>query len=108
MEADDDLPKLDSIYSNGKYFEGDLAISRELIEAYYEEPLNAEVSSLHIYDCTCDYSYHVHSLISRLSVKNFRFTESLGMRLIMYTCLPSKLTAPLSTHTYHSKTRKVF
>ena len=31
MEDDDDLPKLDTIYSNGKYFEGDLAISRELI-----------------------------------------------------------------------------
>ena len=56
IEDDDDLPKLDSIYSNGKYFEGDLAISRELIEAYYEEPLNAEVGSLHNYDCTCDYS----------------------------------------------------
>ena len=40
--------------SNGKYFEGDLAISRELIKTYYEEPLNAEVSSLHNYDCeTC-------------------------------------------------------
>ena len=37
--------------SNGKYFEGDLAISRELIKAYYEEPVNAEVSSLHNYDC---------------------------------------------------------
>ena len=49
MEADDDLPKLD-IYSNGKYFEGDLAISRELIKAYYEGPLNAEVSSLHNYN----------------------------------------------------------
>ena len=55
---DDDLPKLDSIilYSNGKYFEGDLAISRELIKAYYEEPVNAEVSSLHNYDCICYYS----------------------------------------------------
>ena len=85
MEADDDLPKLDWIYSNGKYFEGELAISRELIKAYYEEPLNAEVSSLHNYDCTCDYSYHVHSLVSRLSVKNFRFIESPGTRLIVYT-----------------------
>ena len=36
---EDDLPKFDSIYSNGKYFEGDLAISRELTKAYYEEPL---------------------------------------------------------------------
>ena len=34
--------------SNGKYFEGDLAISRK---AYYKEPVNAEVSSLHNYDC---------------------------------------------------------
>ena len=48
MEADDDLPRYNS---NGKYFEGGLAVSRELIKAYFEEPVNAEVSSLHNYDC---------------------------------------------------------
>ena len=56
---DDDLPKLDTIYSNGKYFEGDLAISRELIH-YIITIVHVIILNMYI------------ASFSRFSVKNSR------------------------------------
>ena len=57
--------------SNGKYFEGDLAISRELIKAYYEEPVNVHYIIMivepgneanHVHRLSFTFYVHTHTM----------------------------------------------